>query len=68
MIGAGLPSIQVTPHAATGGVWIALAVVVAMLFVFVASILVSAHRMKRVDAGASAFEPKAGTSSDRRAA
>jgi hypothetical protein len=68
MIGAGLPPIELTPHAATGGVWITLAVVLAMLFVFVASIFVSAYRMKRMGAGSSAFEPKAAETSDRRAA
>jgi hypothetical protein len=71
MIGAGLPPLQITPHAATAsgvGVWITLAVVLAMLLVFVAAVWVSARRIKRVEAGSSAFEPKSPASSERRAA
>jgi len=70
MIGAGLPQIQLTPHAAatSAGVWITLGVVLAMFLVFMASIWVSAHRMNRVEAGSSASEPKQAESSNRRAA
>jgi hypothetical protein len=70
MIGAGLPPMQVTPNTGAGGVavWITLAVVLAMFLVFVASIWVSAYRMRRVGTGLSAPEPKLAESSDRLAA
>jgi uncharacterized membrane protein YhaH (DUF805 family) len=71
MIGAGLPPLQITPHAATAsgvGVWITLAFALAMLLVFVATIWVSARRMRRVEAGSSAFEAESAAPSERRAA